>query len=295
MALNSMTGFGRSSGEAGAWSWVWEVRSVNGRGLDMRIRLPSQYDGLDQRVRKAIQARLKRGSVTVSLNVTRQSGAMEVQINENVLRDVLKAAEVVRKATDAAQPRVDGLLALKGVLDVVEQSESEGEREKIEANMFADFETALAEAVSTRRSEGARLADIVLAKIFEIAALTEKIETSPSRAPEALQHRLKEQVSRLMDANSGLDEARLHQEAVLVATRVDIEEEVKRLTAHVAAAKTLVESPDPIGRQLDFLAQEFNREANTICSKAGANDISQAGLALKTAIDQMREQVQNIE
>jgi len=295
MALNSMTGFGRSGGEAGALSWAWEVRSVNGRGLDLRIRLPSQYDGLDQKVRKAIQAHLKRGSVTVSLNVTRQSGTTEVQINENVLRDVLKAAEVVNAATDAAPPRVDGLLALKGVLDVVEHTEGEDEVKEIEASMFANFESALEEMVTSRQSEGAHLAEIVLAKISDIEALTHQIESSPSRAPEAIQNRLKEQVTRLMDTNSGLDETRLHQEAVLVATRVDVEEEVKRLSAHVAAAEALIESPDPIGRQLDFLAQEFNREANTICSKAGANDISQAGLALKTAIDQMREQVQNIE
>ncbi len=290
-----MTGFGRSSGEAGAWAWVWEVRSVNGRGLDLRLRLPSHYDSLEQRVRKSIQSRLKRGSVTVSLNVTRQAGGMEVQVNEDVLRDVLKAAEVVRKATGTALPRVDGLLALKGVLDVVEQTDSAEVREEIEAGMLGDFEIALEELLAARRSEGAHLTDIVLQKISEIAALTKSIETSPARAPEAIQKRLKDQVARLMDTNSGLDEARLHQEAVLVATRADVEEEVKRLAAHVAAAKDLVDSNDPIGRQLDFLAQEFNREANTICSKAGANDISQAGLALKTAIDQLREQVQNIE
>lgn len=295
MALNSMTGFGRSSGEAGAWSWTWEVRSVNGRGLDLRIRLPSNFDSLDQPVRKLIQSQLKRGSVTVSLNVTRQSGAMEVQVNEGVLSDILKAAEVVRKATETAPPRVDGLLALKGVLDVVEQTESAQERERIETSMLRDFETALGELVSSRRSEGVHLAKIVSEKISEIADLTKAIENSPARTPSAIQQRLKEQVAKLVDTNNGLDEARLHQEAVLVATRADVEEEVKRLTAHVAAAKALIEGAEPVGRQLDFLAQEFNREANTICSKAGANDISQAGLALKSAIDQMREQVQNIE
>jgi len=290
-----MTGFGRSGGETGAWAWVWEVRSVNGRGLDLRVRLPSHYDSLDQRVRKLIQSRLKRGSVTVSLNVTRQAGALEVQVNEDVLRDILKAAEVVRKATDTAPPRVDGLLALKGVLDVVEQTDSEEVREALQASMMRDFEKAFDELVATRRSEGARLAEIVSEKISEIAALIKTIETSPARSPEAIQQRLNEQVARLMDTSSSLDEARLHQEAVLVATRADVEEEVKRLTAHVEAANDLIGSDEPVGRQLDFLAQEFNREANTICSKAGANDISQAGLALKTAIDQMREQVQNIE
>ena len=295
MSLNSMTGFGRSSGEAEAWRWVWEVRSVNGRGLDMRVRLPPAFDGLDQQVRKAVQKRLKRGSVTLSLNATRQTGTMKIQVNEDVLRDVVKAADTVQNATNAAPPTVDGLLALKGVLDVVEQAESDEVRQSLETKMLGDLETALDELVATRGTEGQRLATIVSDKIAEIAQLTEQVEASPARTPEAIQERIKEQIARLIETSSGLDEARLHQEAVLVATRADVEEEVKRLMAHVAAAKTLLAAKEPIGRQLDFLAQEFNREANTICSKAGSNDISQAGLALKTAIDQMREQVQNIE
>lgn len=295
MTLNSMTGFGRSNGESGAWVWTWEVRSVNGRGLDLRVRLPSNFDTLDQPIRKRLQAQLKRGSVTVSLNVTRQAGAVEVKVNEAVLADVLKAAELVGKSTDTAPPRIDGLLALKGVLDVVEKTDSPELREQIEADMVRDFVTALNELVASRQTEGQKLSKIVSEKIDEISALTNTIENSPSRTPEKIQQRLKDQVAKLVNANDGLDETRLHQEAVLVATRGDVEEEVKRLAAHVSAAKALIEAKDPVGRQLDFLAQEFNREANTICSKAGANDISQAGLALKTAIDQMREQVQNIE
>ena len=295
MAVHSMTGFGRASGEAGPWRWVWEVRSVNGRGLDLRIRLPSAFDNLDQQVRKDLQTRMKRGSVTAALNVTRQTGAMEVKVNEDVLRDVVAAADVVRKATDAGPATIDGLLALKGVLDVVEQTDSEEVRLEVETRMLRDLKTALDALIDARQAEGARLATVIADKLSEIAALTGTIEASPARAPEAIQARLKDQVARLVDSGKGLDDSRLHQEAVLIATRSDVEEEVKRLTAHVSAARALLEAQEPVGRQLDFLAQELNREANTICSKAGANDISQAGLALKTAIDHMREQVQNIE
>lgn len=296
MTVRSMTGFGRSSGEIDAWRWVWEVRSVNGRGLDTRIRLPSTFDNLDPEVRKALQARLKRGSVTVSLNATRQSGAMQVEVNSDVLKDVLAAADHVRQAAaDATPPSVDGLLALKGVLDIVEPTESDAARRTLETAMLKDLTSAIDALIATRCAEGDRLAQTIAEKISEIETLTQKIETSPSRTPDAIQARLKDQVARLIGTNSGLDETRLHQEAVLIATRTDIEEEVKRLITHVAAAKQHLQSDGPIGRQLDFLAQEFNREANTICSKASADDISQSGLALKTAIDQLREQVQNIE
>ena len=290
-----MTGFGRSSGEAETWRWVWEVRTVNGRGLDIRMRLPSGFDDLDQSARKALQKRIKRGSVSVSLTATRQSGEAEVRLNQAVLRDVMKAAEQVQKSTGSEAPSVDGLLALKGVLEVVEKSDSEDVKRAVQTQILTSFDQALDELVAARQAEGERLATIILEKIHEIARLTKTIETAPSRHPEAVKARLKELIHRLFETAENFDEARLHQEAVLIATRADVEEEVKRLSAHVSAAQTLLASKEPIGRQLDFLAQEFNREANTICSKAADNDISQAGLALKTAIDQMREQVQNIE
>lgn len=295
MAVKSMTGFARADGTIDAWRWVWEVRSVNGRGLDMRVRLPAGFDALDPMVRKALQGRLKRGSVTVSLNATRVLGTTQLQINQDALAQVLTAAEQVRQATDARAPSVDGLLALKGVLELAEPTTSDETRQAMETAMMATFDTAVEALVAARSAEGARLAPILTGHIDTISALTTKIETSPGRSAEAIQQRLKEQVARLTDTRAEFDEARLHQEAVLLATRADVEEELKRLQAHTSAAKQLLESEDAIGRQLDFLAQEFNREANTICSKAGSDDISQAGLALKAVIDQLREQVQNIE
>ncbi|MCH9764707.1 MAG: YicC family protein [Alphaproteobacteria bacterium] len=295
MSVQSMTGFGRSTGETDAWRWVWEARSVNGRGLDIRLRLPQGFDELDQSVRKAIQKRFKRGSVTVSLSATRQSGDVELRLNEAVLRDVLKAADHVQKTTDSTAPSVDGLLALKGVLEVVEQSDSDDVKTAVQQQMLKDLEAALNGMAAVRIAEGERLTHILTEKISEISDLTKKIEAAPSRKPEAIKERLKEQIGRLVETGTNLDDARLHQEAAFLATRADVEEEVKRLMTHVIAAKTLINGKEPIGRQLDFLAQEFNREANTICSKAACNDVSQAGLALKAAIDQMREQVQNIE
>lgn len=295
MALCSMTGFGRATGENDRWRWAWEVRSVNGRGLDVRTRLPVPFDNLETQVRSAIQNRLKRGSVSVSLTFKRLAGATDVEINEDVLAAVLKAGDRLKERFDAAPPTVDGLLALKGVLEAVERSDSDAEQAETTAAMLADLDAALEQLVSARRAEGAKLYDVLTEKVAEIAALTAKVAQSPARQPEAIQARLKDQVARLMDQSTGLDETRLHQEAVLLATRADIEEEIKRLDAHITAARSLLQDAGPIGRQFDFLAQELNREANTICSKAGSNDISQAGLSLKTAIDQMREQVQNIE
>lgn len=275
---------------------MWEVRSVNGRGLDIRLRLPSTFEALEQPVRKAIQSRLTRGSVSASLNVTRQTGAIRVSINEDVLGEILKAAEVVQaKAKDCAPPRIDGLLALKGVLETIEQSDDEETQKAVEQSVLDGLNAALDHLIETRSSEGQRLTDVVTTQLGEIATLTKTIETSPWRTPDAIKARLNEQVARLVATDQGLDDSRLHQEAVILATRADVEEEVKRLGAHISAARDLMEAEQAVGRQLDFLAQEFNREANTICSKAGANDISQAGLALKTVIDQLREQVQNIE
>lgn len=293
--MQSMTGFGRASGETDNWRWAWEVRSVNGRGLDLRIRLPATFEGLDPGVRKAIQARFKRGSFALSLNATRAAGAVRVQVNQDVLREVLSAADEVQKATNASPPRVDGLLALKGVLENVESADSDEARASLERSLLQGLESALEEVEQVRSKEGARLNDVLTEKLEEISALTDRIELSPSRSPEAIQARLSEQIARILENSAGLDAARLHQEAIIVATRADVEEEVKRLRTHLAAARDLWQSTEPVGRQLDFLAQEFNREANTICSKAASDDISQAGLVLKTAIDQLREQVQNIE
>ncbi len=293
MTLNSMTGFARADGSVKGVRWYWEVKSVNGRGLDVRVRLPQGHDQLEPKVREAAAKRFVRGSLTVNLNAQRETAAVEVRVNEAALAQVLRAVEEVRRLTGAPAPSADGLLALRGVLDV---SEPDGSLDpEVAAAMLSSLEEALAALAEARAAEGQRLTAVLSALIDEIERLTRQVQASPSRSPDAIRTRLADQVARLTDASPSLDPARLYQEAILLATRSDVEEELQRLTAHVASARAHLCERQPAGRKLDFLAQEFNREANTLTSKAIDMDVSRAGLALKTVIDQMREQVQNIE
>lgn len=295
MNLKSMTGFGRADGGKGPVSWTWEVRSVNGRGLDVRLRLPPGSDGLEPRIREAVGRRFTRGSLNVALQVQRDTGATEIRLNESALEQVLKAAEHIQHLTGCERPRVEGLLALKGVLEVVEPVEDEAANRQRQDAMIASLEEALTELEEARGAEGRRLSSVLANQLTEVERLVGIVTASPSRTPQAIAARLGEQIRRLVDTSVALDADRLHQEAVLIATRADVEEELQRLTAHVAAARELISSNGPAGRKLDFLTQEFNREANTLCSKANAADVTRAGLELKALIDQMREQVQNIE
>jgi uncharacterized protein (TIGR00255 family) len=294
MTLSSMTGFARSAGARGGTSWHWEVRSVNGRGLDIRLRLPAGYETLEPRIREMAARRLARGSITISLNVQREA-ASELRLNETVLRQALAAVEHIRASGDFDPPRPDGLLGVRGVIETVEPTESEEETDARLRAMLESLDVAISGVIGARLEEGARLEAVVSAQLVAIDELTDRVSASPARSPELIRARLKEQIAKLMDATSTLDEARLYQEAALLAQRADVEEELKRLKAHVAAARDLIASSEPVGRKLDFLAQEFNREANTLCSKANDVEITRLGLELKAVIDQMREQVQNIE
>jgi uncharacterized protein (TIGR00255 family) len=294
MTLSSMTGFARSAGARGGTSWHWEVRSVNGRGLDIRLRLPAGYETLEPRIREMAARRLARGSITISLNVQREA-ASELRLNETVLRQALAAVEHIRASGDFDPPRPDGLLGVRGVIETVEPTESEEETDARLRAMLESLDVAISGVTEARLEEGARLEAVVSAQLVAIDELTDRVSASPARSPELIRARLKEQIAKLMDATSTLDEARLYQEAALLAQRADVEEELKRLKAHVAAARDLIASSEPVGRKLDFLAQEFNREANTLCSKANDVEITRLGLELKAVIDQMREQVQNIE
>ncbi len=290
-----MTGFARTEGATGNVSWHWELRSVNGRGLDLRLRLPTGTELLEPQVREAAARYLTRGSVTINLSTENRGGTQEVRLNEPALSQVLKATERICQLTGAAPPRADGLIAIKGVLEVVERAESPEEASARINAMLESLEQGLSALVQARAGEGARLKAVLGANLDEIARLVVTVEASPARTPAAIESRLKEQLARLLEGANMFDPGRLHQEAVLLATRADVEEELKRLKAHIAAARELLDEPGAVGRKFDFLAQEFNREANTLCSKANDVDITRAGLALKTVIDQMREQVQNIE
>lgn len=295
MTINSMTGFARAESSLGTVRWHWEVRSVNGRGLDVRVRLPSGYEALEPMIREAVANQLVRGNVTISLSADRREGGQAIRLNETALAEVVKAADRIRELTGCALPRADGLIGIRGVLEVNEiEEEAEESGARMEA-MLDHLRDVLAALVRARTAEGQRLHEVLGAHLSEIERLVKQIEKSPARTPAALTARLKDQVARLVETGNGLDPERLHQEAVLLATRSDVEEELKRLSAHIGAARELLEGDGAVGRKFDFLAQEFNREANTVCSKSNDVEITRAGLALKTVIDQMREQVQNIE
>jgi uncharacterized protein (TIGR00255 family) len=295
MALKSMTGFARADGARGTTSWAWEVKSVNGRGLDVRVRVPPGFDALEAKVREVVAAHVVRGTVQVNLAVKRNEGVSEIRLNEAALKQAIAAAERVRTLTNGPPVSAEALLGLRGVLEFVEAVEGEGEAEARSTAMLADLATAVRDLVQGRLAEGAHLAGILQDQLSGIERLVAEVAASPARTPEALRRRIEDAVARIVETSSALDPQRLNQEAALLATRTDVEEELKRLTAHIAAARTLIAAKDPIGRKFDFLAQEFNREANTLCSKANDPDITRAGLELKALIDQMREQVQNVE
>jgi uncharacterized protein (TIGR00255 family) len=293
--MKSMTGFGRAEGALGAASWYFEIRAVNGRGLDLRFRLPGGNDALEPKLREAIQSRIERGNVSVSLQLDRATTAPEIRLNEAALAQVIAAAERVRQITGGPAATTEGLLSLRGVLEVGEVVESEAEQAARQAALLATFREALEAFAANRAAEGRRLAAILSAEVDEIERLVAQVAKSPARTPQAIAQRLADQIGRLTGGANGLDSDRLHQEAVLIATRADVEEELQRLGVHIAAARDLLAEDAPVGRKFDFLTQEFNREANTLCSKANDPEISRSGLAMKVLIDQMREQVANIE
>lgn len=295
MALSSMTGFARASGAMEGLHWQWEAKSVNAKALDVRCRLPTGFEALEQGVRAAAAAKLKRGSLQVSLGVSGAAQPETIQLNETVLAQVLNAAERLRERIGGEPVRADVVLGMRGVLESAAAEQDEAAIERRNATILASFHEALAALVQARREEGARLQILLAAHLDRIEMLAIAARDNPARSAEAIKSRLAEQVARLMETGAGFDDNRLHQEAVLIATRADIQEELDRLMSHIEAARALVASGEAIGREFDFLAQEFNREANTLCSKAVDKSLTGIGLDLKIVIDQMREQVQNIE
>lgn len=295
MTLKSMTGFARTDGVHKETSWHWEARSVNGRSLELRLRLPAGFEALEIGTRGLCQEKLARGNVSVTLALKRETGQMQIRLNEAVLAQALAVAERAVAVTRLETARLDTLLSMRGVVEMVEAEEDEAARAKLCEVLLKGLSGALDELVAARRAEGARLETVIGQQLATIGGLAARAAAAPARAPEAVAARLAEQVARLSEAGAGLDPERLHQEGVLLAAKADIKEELDRLTAHVAAGQELLRSDQPVGRKLEFLAQEFNREANTICSKAGDIETSRIGLELKSVIDQLREQVQNIE
>ncbi len=295
MALSSMTGFARAHGVAGAYVWSWEIKSVNAKGLDVRLRLPPGWDAVEVPVRKRAAETLSRGTVYANLTVERKGVVPTVRVNEQVLAAVLSTLKGLSGRLDAAPASLDGILALKGVMEVTEEDESEEARAGAEAAVVSGFDRTLADLVVMRAEEGKTLGRLLGERLDEIAALAARAERAPGRKPEAIKARLNEQVTALLSTSQRFDSDRLHQEAIMLATKADIREELDRLASHVAQAQKLLVEGGAVGRRLDFLAQELHRESNTLTAKANDVELTKIGLELKTVVEQFREQVQNLE
>lgn len=290
-----MTGFARAQGGDEHVSWVWEAKSVNGRSLDVRCRLPPGMDALEPVARAAIGERFRRGHFNVSLHIVRPAGAVPVRVNRPLLDELVALAHDYRDAADVDKPRLDGLLGLRGVVEAVEGVESEEVQTARLRAMQVTLNEALDDLAVVRRAEGAKLAVVLAEQRERMAELVARADRCAALRPTAVKERLRAQVAELLEAGAPVPEERLAQELAVLATKSDIREEIDRLNAHVGAAAKHLESGGTIGRRLDFLAQEFNREANTICSKANDVELTEIGLEIKAVIDQFREQVQNIE
>jgi len=295
MALSSMTGFARSHGASGPYSFEWELKSVNAKGLDLRLRLPPGWDELEAYAKKRAAELLARGTVYATLNVKRANAVSTIKINEDVLASVLKVATQLAGKIDAVAPSIDGLLGIKGVIEVVEPESNEEEDKAAKAAAAKAFDEALGNLVEMRQREGTALGQILGQRMDEIERLARKAEVAPGRKPEAVRARLAEQVALLLEASDRFDADRLTQEALLIAAKADIREELDRIASHVSQARELIGKGGSIGRKLDFLAQEFHREVNTCCSKSNDVELTNTGLEMKSVVEQFREQVQNLE
>lgn len=296
MAIASMTGFARLDGAWQEYRWVWEVKSVNGKGLDVRMRLPQGLESLDIPARTMIAEHLTRGNVNCVLTFDRVNANAGVTVNNQVLDGLVEAAKAAAERHGLKKPRIEELLELRGVIEVKDTTLTEEQVAERDRILLAGLGEALRGVVAMRRSEGARMATVLHDEVRTIGELVALARAIPSQQPGAMRERLHRQISELLNGSTvPIDQDRLAQEAAYMAVKADVREELDRLGAHVVAATELLESGGPAGRKLDFLAQEFGREANTVCSKSSDSALSRIGLDLKAVIDQLREQVANIE
>jgi uncharacterized protein (TIGR00255 family) len=288
-----MTGFARAEGDELGINWVWEVKSVNGRSLDPRLRLASGFDPLEPQLRSSLGQRFRRGNFSASLAVTRTAPAT-VRVNRETLAQLVALMNELASEIEAAPPRLDGLLALRGVVEIVED-EPEIVLEDRRRAVLAGFALALDRLADARAEEGARLAAMLCGQLAEMRGFVRTASECAAAQPTAIRERLEKMLASLADSVPGMPEERVAQEMALLVARSDIREELERLRAHIEQAADLLRQDEPVGRRLDFLCQELNREANTLCSKSGDIELTRVGLSLKAAIEQFREQVQNIE
>lgn len=294
MAISGMTGFARIEGAHGAWAWAVEARSVNGRGLEVRFRGPPGFDSLERVVREAGQARFARGQITVGLSAKRLESQGKLRINTDELDRLIQTARTYVDRGGVAEPRFDGLLSLRGVMEGAEDDEDAEARAPVEQAMGQSLVHALDALKSARDDEGAALNRVLGGLVDQIAALTRAAEVDAASQPTVLKERFEKRMAELLSDRAGLED-RIVQEAALMAAKADVREELDRLKVHVDAARTLLASSGGVGRKLDFLTQEFMREANTLCSKSAVSALTAKGLDLKAVIEQFREQVQNVE
>jgi uncharacterized protein (TIGR00255 family) len=296
MTFASMTGFAESAGSHEGLHWRWEAKSVNSRSLDMRLRTPPGYDGLEPPARKLASERFLRGAFQISLTVEPPESTRGLTVDSAALASAVRIAREVAAETGLAPARVDGLLALKGVLvaDDAALPADPLHRAHRDAAILESLAAAFDKLVRERCNEGAKLAALLSAQMDDIERLVGEAGRLASTQPDALRGRLQAQIKELLDA-AAVSEERLAQEVALLAVKADVREELDRLTAHIQDARALIASGKGVGRKLDFLAQEFNREANTLCSKSADIALTRIGLALKAVIDQFREQAQNVE
>ena len=295
MTISSMTGFGRGEGNSGPWTFHWEMRSVNGKSLDVRLRLPSGTEAVEQAIRASAAKHLKRSNVQVFLTLEKDEAEASIRVNTDALSAAIEAVRTVEKANGGLPASTDAVLAMRGVIEYAGEEPDEDALAARDKALIDAADRAVQALAANRLAEGERLAAVVSDQLNRIEDLTAQAIANPSRTPDAIKARLVASVERIIGTASSLEPDRLHQEAMLAAAKADIQEELDRLVAHVAAARELLSADGPVGRKFDFLAQEFNREANTLCSKSTDTSLTHIGLELKTVIDQLREQVQNIE
>ena len=293
MSMASMTGFARVEGALGDWTWAVEARSVNGRNLEVRFRGPPGLDALERPAREAAQSRFQRGQINIAVHGRRVSASRATRINFEALESYLAFGEGLVAAGRVTPPSLDGLLALPGVIEVADQDEDGTARTTLESGMTASIAEALDALKHSRETEGVAIETLLIGFLDRIEALTRSADVEASQQPALIKARFERRLVELL--GEGAPEDRIIQEAAALALRADVREEIDRLLGHVAAARTLIGEEGAAGRRLDFLTQEFMREANTLCSKSASGSLTSIGLALKASIDQFREQVQNVE
>lgn len=293
MSLSGMTGFGRAEGAAGDWSWAVEARSVNGRNLEVRFRGPPGFERIERASREAAQKRFQRGQVNVSVQARRAEGAGLVRVNSEALERYLELGRKLVEAGRAGPPSVDGLLSLRGVIEADSGADDPDVLAAVEEAMIASVEAAMSGLEGMRRQEGAALAEVLGGLVDRIGVLVGEAAAHAEAQPSILRDRFRRRLSEL--AGEAASEERILQEASVLAVKADVREELDRLSSHVEAARALILSNAAVGRKLDFLTQEFMREANTLCSKSALGALTAVGLDLKAVIEQFREQVQNVE